>query len=29
VFIGGTVMPAANQRTGAYSAPIVFTVTIL
>jgi hypothetical protein len=29
VFIGGTVTPAANQRTGAYTAPIVFTVTIL
>jgi hypothetical protein len=29
VFIGGRVTPAANQRTGAYIAAIVFTVTIL
>lgn len=29
VFIGGRVTPAANQRTGSYTAPIVFTVTIL
>jgi hypothetical protein len=29
VFIGGTVSPAANQRTGTYSGTIRLTVTIL
>lgn len=29
VYIGGTVSPAANQRTGAYTATITMTITIL
>jgi hypothetical protein len=29
VFLGGRVTPAANQRTGSYTAPVVFTVTII
>ncbi len=29
VFIGGRVTPAANQRQGAYTATITFTVTVL
>ncbi|HUL68696.1 MAG TPA: hypothetical protein VLT17_00475 [Gemmatimonadales bacterium] len=29
VFIGGRVTPAANQTSGAYTAPITFTVTII
>jgi hypothetical protein len=29
IFLGGTISPAANQRTGNYSAPVVMTVTIV
>jgi hypothetical protein len=29
IFLGGRVTPAANQRTGNYTAPVIFTVTII